>query len=393
MSIIKFMYETHCRHFKGDRPCHLNEVCNFHCPHLSVPRHRILVVHLEAMGAVLRATSLLPALKRKYPSSHITWVTQKPSQALLENNPYIDRILTTSSEDLLALSALNFDYAFCIDKSLKAGGVLKQTEVRKVFGFKVESRSGAVVPASDAAKELWYIGLSNQKKFYENQKTEAQLIAESLELQEFYHRDPYVLVLTEAERELVQVRRKGWASKDQIVVGLNTGCADTIPYKKLTVAYHRRLIEQLLKRDKVKIVLLGGPGDHLRNERIAAGFPQVIETPVDRGLRDGLCSVAACDIVVSGDSLGMHMAIALNKWVVAWFGPTCAQEIDLFGRGRKVQTLAGCSPCWKRACHQSTMCYDLAPIEDILSGIEEGISCTTSSFKQPSLETSFSPSL
>ena len=43
----------------------------------------------------------------------------------------------------------------------------------------------------------------------------------------------------------------------------------------------------------------------------------------------------ACDIVVSGDSLGMHMAIGLKKWVVAWFGPTCHQEIDLYDRGAK----------------------------------------------------------
>ena len=43
-----------------------------------------------------------------------------------------------------------------------------------------------------------------------------------------------------------------------------------------------------------------------------------------------------CDVVISGDSLGMHMAIALSKHVVAWFGPTSPQEIDLYDRGVKL---------------------------------------------------------
>src|SRR5690606_3919172 len=109
-------------------------------------------------------------------------------------------------------------------------------------------------------------------------------------------------------------------------------------------------------RDSV-IVLLGGREDREDHVEIARQT-SVILSPTDRGLRDGLISMGACDLVFSGDSLGLHMAIALRKWVVAWFGPTCEQEIDLYGRGVKLRTKAHCSPCWKRDCQQPVMCYD-----------------------------------
>src|SRR5687767_8165048 len=99
--------EIHCRHFSGYKPCGLSEVCDSLCPSRDIPQTRLLVIHLEALGAVLRATCILPAIKRKFPGSHITWVTHKPAQDLLRNNPYIDRILTT--DDPWSIKALQFD--------------------------------------------------------------------------------------------------------------------------------------------------------------------------------------------------------------------------------------------------------------------------------------------
>jgi heptosyltransferase-2 len=136
---------------------------------------------LGAIGAVVRATSLLKSMKRKYPDSHITWVTDAPSDQLLRDHPMLDRVLTTKAEDLLTLSVLEFDVAFMIDKSLRAAGVLKQTHADLVFGFAVDPRSGAILPATAAAEELWQLGLDNHRKFFINQKAETQLMVEALE--------------------------------------------------------------------------------------------------------------------------------------------------------------------------------------------------------------------
>jgi heptosyltransferase II len=376
------MAVTQCRHFSGYKPCGKNAVCDSSCSSKDIPQTRILVVHLEALGAVLRSTSLLIPLKRKFPSSHITWVTKKPAQSLLENNPYIDQVLTIDTEDLLRLSTFDFDFGFCIDKSQVASGIMKQINVDAVFGFTTDSRSAAIVPATPAADQLWQLGLDNNKKFFENQLPETQLVTEALELE--YKRDPYLYFMTEVELSRVSKLRRIWGSP---IIGLNTGCSSVISAKKLTVERHRELIAKLKPFGKI-VLLGGGPEDDERNRKIAEGL-DVIQTPCLSGLRDGMISAAACDIIVTGDSLGMHMGIALQKWIVAWFGPTCEQEIDLYGRGVKLKTPAACSPCWSRTCSKDPMCYDLVAPEDLKRGVLKGLNWLTSSSKQPISEISY----
>ncbi|MEN0060099.1 MAG: glycosyltransferase family 9 protein, partial [Bdellovibrio sp.] len=118
-----------------------------------------------------------------------------------------------------------------------------------------------------------------------------------------------------------------------------------------------------------EVVLLGGPEDTARNQDIAEGLP-VISSETQSGLRDGLVSVAACDVVITGDSLGMHMAISQQKHVVAWFGPTCAHEIDLYDRGSHILTQSPCSPCWKRTCENAVMCYDQVSLEEMIDAVK-----------------------
>ncbi len=335
---------------------------------MSVPTTRILIIHLEALGAVLRSTALLAPIKRKFQNAHITWVTLKPADQLLLQNPFIDRVVTYEAGNLLALMALEFDVTLCIDKSMQATGLAAHIQTEILYGFELDRHSGAIVPATPFANELWSLGLNNQKKFFENQKAETQLTCEALELGPF-ERDAYVLQLSEVERSESRERREIWSQNSKIVIGLNTGCSNVISYKKLSVKAHRDLIQKIQAMSSdFEIVLLGGREDSARNLEIAEGL-SVVQSATDRGLRDGVVSLNACDIIVSGDSLGMHMGIALKKWMVAWFGPTCSQEIDLFDHGVKVLSEATCGPCWKRVCEKSTMCYDLVDIDKIYSGI------------------------
>lgn len=361
-----------CRHFRGDRPCSRATQCDEACSSLEVPGSRLLLIHLGALGAVVRSTSLLAPLRRRFPKAHLTWVTDAPAHHLLQTHPGIDRVLTTSEADLLQLSALEFDVALVADKSLKAAGVLRRTQADLIFGFVAEPRTGAIIPATEHAQELWQLGLNDHQKFFVNGKTETQLLTEALALGP-WRRDEYHLPLTAPEKQMQGFRHGQWSRQGrQAVIGLSTGCAATIPAKKMSVENHRELLARLRSWSDVRVVLLGGPEDQQRNAAIAEGF-DVVLSPMDRGLRDGLVSVAACDVIFTGDSLGMHMSISQAVWTVAWFGPTCAHEIDLYGRGEKIMTKAACGPCWKRTCHKDVMCYDLVDLDEVLAALRRGV--------------------
>lgn len=355
---------TDCRFFNGYKPCGRNQLCDSNCAHRDIPRTRLLIIHLGAMGAVVRSTALLASIRRKFPSSHVTWVTEAPMQTLLSQDPWIDRVLTTNESDQLILGALEFDAAFVIDKSLKAVGLLRKTQADLVYGFTADSRTGAILPATEAARELWELGLDDHRKFFVNTKAETQLQVEALELGPF-RRDEYRLFLTADEEKEVSRRRALWSlQKDEPVIGFNTGCGPLMPNKKWTVEFHRQVLQRFLNQGHRNLVLLGGPEDRERNLQIGQGLP-VIQSLTDKGVRDGLQSLDACDLIYTGDSFAMHMAIARKKFVIAWFGPSCAHEIDLFDRGVKLQANVPCAPCWKRHCAQNQMCYDHVSLEQI----------------------------
>ena len=195
------------------------------------------------------------------------------------------------------------------------------------------------------------LGTHDDLKFRENKRTAQDILAETWEMP--YSREEYILQL--GEDELAQCKR--WRSelgldKARLVVGLNTGCSNAFPNKKLLVEQQAKLARRIdSELPGTKAILLGGREDTERNAKIfelARGA--AIQTPTTLGLRTGILLENLADVVISGDSLGMHLAIGLRKFVIAWFGLSCAAEVDLYDRGVKLVRDLACAPCWKKAC-------------------------------------------
>lgn len=348
-----------CKNFTGYRPCFPGTVCLDECVDPKPRGTRILIVNLEAMGNVLVTTTLLPAIRRKYPETTIFWITLPNAAPLLAHNPFIDRVVLWNPENWMMLLGMDFDIVMNVDKSLHAGAFVKSIRSKKSLGYGIDG-NGVIVPLNPEAGENYRLGLDDRLKFKVNKKTSSQLLTEAMGLK--FKRDEYILHLSDDELEFCRAyRRREQISESGIVVGLNTGCSPLYPNKKMTIDQHVVLIDALAKVPGVQILLLGGPEDTERNAEIARRVrTRVLSTPTTEGVRKGLCYINLCDVVISGDSFGMHAAIGLRKRVIVWFGVSCPQEIDLFDRGIKlVPDDLRCSPCWKRACPYNLECIQM----------------------------------
>ena len=126
------------------------------------------------------------------------------------------------------------------------------------------------------------------------------------------------------------------------IVGLNTGAGGRWASKQLdverTVAVAKRVHRACGGRGA--FLVLGGPAETQRNEAIIAGLARADVACSDGGTGNSLLQFAGlvglCDVLLSSDSLALHLAIALQIRVVAFFAPTSAAEIELDGRGDKV---------------------------------------------------------
>ena len=354
-----------CKHFTGHKPCFPYVDCLDECAD-NVPRgKRILIINLDAMGHVLVTASLLPAIKRKYPKSHISWITLPNATGLLENNPYLDAVYIWGSESWLILQSMKFDLVLNVDKSQRACSLMMSLSAREKLGFGVNG-DGVIVPLNKEAKYLYRLGLDDQLKFRVNQKTLPEILHESFKLR--FKRDEYVLNLSAEELAFCQnYKREVGIGDSDFVVGFNTGCSPIYPNKKMTIDQHVSLIDRLSSVSGIKLLLLGGPEDTERNaeiERIVGS--KVINTPTGDGLRRGICYENLCDLVITGDTFGMHLAIALKKYVVVWFGVSCWSEIELYGRGVKlIPEGLECSPCWKHECPYNLECIHMIDLDRI----------------------------
>lgn len=354
-----------CKHFTGYKPCFPDTQCYKECVEPHPTGKKILIVNLDAMGNVLATTAILPALKRKYPLSSINWITLKNSAPLLWQNPHIDNIYVWEPESWLILQQLKFDLILNVDKSKRSAAFTQSLRSKEKLGFGMNP-IGAIIPLNKEARENYILGLDDHLKFRVNTKTVQQIQCEQFRLK--YQRDEYVLELTTDEWQFTQQCKKDAGIKaNEILVGLNTGCSELYPNKKMTIEQHVALIQRLARVDGVRLVLVGGPEDTLRNAEIARqSESQVINTPTTDGLRKGLCYINMCDLVISGDSFGMHAAIGLKKHLIVWFGVSCWNEIDLFERGVKlIPEGLHCSPCWKKQCPYNLECIESVDLQAI----------------------------
>lgn len=359
-----------CKRFSGYKPCFPDHNCwEDGCKDNIPVGKKILIINLDAMGDVLMTTAQLPSIKRKYPDSTIYWITLKNAAPLLLNNPLIDHVYNFDASSLLILQQMKFDYVMNVDKSQQSCALLNSTNAQRKLGFGL-NENGKIIPVNEGANYNYKLGMDDHFKFKINQRTGQDYLAETFELD--YKRDEYILELTQDEKDFIEKYKKkvGIRKKDK-VIGFNTGCSELYPNKKMTVEQHIYLIRKLLKK-KYKIILLGGPEDTTRNKEIYSHFNgKIINSPTTEGLRRGICYESIPDIIVTGDSLGMHIAIGLKKYVIVWFGVSCWTEIDLYERGVKLfQEDLFCSPCWKKQCPYNLECIKMIDLDRIILEID-----------------------
>ena len=144
--------EFDCRFFASEKPCQFKLDCHIDnsCPKYQSMGKRILIIKLAAIGDVLRTTPILPVLKKKYPQSYITWITDKSSLQVLEENPYIDRLLTANYENALRLQVEEFDVLICLDKDTVASSLASIVKADQKLGFALSGK-GLLYPLNKEA--------------------------------------------------------------------------------------------------------------------------------------------------------------------------------------------------------------------------------------------------
>jgi len=359
-----------CQYYMGDRPCrwHKQKGVLCECEHFTPLNGSLLVIKLDAMGDVLRTTCLLPVIAKAWPGIRITWITRYESIPLLENNPYIMEVVPYNTDALVHISSRKFDRVINLDAGKISAGLASMAMATEKIGYMLHE-DGYVKGTNAAAEEWLRMGIFDDLKKM-NQRTYQEMMCSIIGLPTEGMK--YVLELTEAEE------KKGRSHLQELgldlsknIVGIHTGAGGRWPLKQWKEESFIALLPELMNElgRNTQILLFGGPLERELNRRITERVNDVFDSGCENEVRHFASLINCCSVVLSGDSLAMHVALALDRRAVVLFGPTSSTEIEMFGVGEKVIPDMDCLVCYKRKCDFTPNCMDLISVDMVKQAI------------------------
>jgi heptosyltransferase-2 len=338
---------------------------------------RVAIVKLGALGDVVRTTALVPGLRRLMPDMRLTWITAREALPLVRGLPDVARAVDVDGRGH-AWRRERYAWVLSLDDEMRA--------CRAATALAADRLSGAFVTPSGERRytadvDGWFgmgilrpaaeggLAEANRRK-RDNTRTFGDLLYEGLGLPGPIAHPTVPIPVPEREwasRWLDAAGLRAWPA----VVGLNTGAGARWRYKswgeEQTAVLARRVVDEL----GLAVLLLGGGPEQERIARIhvlAAG-PGVVAAPCDRDVLAFAALVAACDVLVTSDSLAMHLGIAARRPVIAFFGPTSDAEIELYGLGEHVVTSLPCRRCYLPTCDRRPHCMESIGVADLLGAV------------------------
>ena len=289
---------------------------------------RLGIVMMSALGDAVHVLPLLDAIKKKAPSSHITWILQPGPAAMVKGHPHVDdTVLFYRNKGLGAYRSVReqlaqrppFDLVMALQVYFKAGLVLSLTRAPIKLGFDFAR-----------ARDLNWLFTTHRIPAHPPQHVQDQYF-EFLDAMGVPHGPP-VWHLDPTPEELAEARRLIGAG-DGPLVGfvLATSKAEKnwMPERYAELAL--RLKEELGAR----IMLLGGrapielaAAEVIMKEAAAASPIDTMGAP----LRTLVAQLTCCDVVVSSDTGPFHMCVALNVPVVGLYGYTNPKRVGPYRR-------------------------------------------------------------
>lgn len=313
-----------------------------------------LILKTGALGDVVRTTAILPGLRGRHQGARITWVTAPEALDLVKRHPQIAQVVAVDPRSPASLAQARadlarteFDWVISLDDEEALCELASSLRTRRLSGaYLAADRERRYTPDVAPWFDMGLLSVHGRERADQlklaNRRSHAEILCAMLGLA---MGRPRLELEPQSERFAREfAERTGWRERGP-VVGLNTGAGGRWRSKMLPVERTVETAERLARAldDKVTFVLFGGAEERERNARIAAGLAgrvRLIDAGVDNALLDFAALVGCCDLMITSDSLGLHVALARGVRTVAFFAPTSAAEIEMFGLGEKVVSTA-----------------------------------------------------
>ncbi len=338
----------------------------------------ILIVKLSAIGDVVHTLPSLAALRRHFPDAHITWVIEEASADLIENHPYLDRVIVSRRKGWIA-NLKNIRNTGTVLKEIRQFiASLRKYRFDMVIDFHGLFKSAVIVGISGAKRKIGYRSLQELSGLFLNEKVyedmDKHAVDRYLDLPRHLGADvenpEFLIPLGEENKRRVDTLLK----EHKIDGGRPFVAVNPVAFWKTKLWEEKKfaeLCDRIAAELKTNVVFTGGKNDNVV-ERIQymTNFYAANLTG-KTSLRDLAYLYGLAQMVVTTDSGPMHIAAAVGTPTVALFGPTDPSRTGPYGKGHRViRTGLHCSPCFKKEC-DTVRCMKEITVDDVFDAVRE----------------------
>ncbi|MBH3206544.1 ADP-heptose--LPS heptosyltransferase RfaF [Serratia marcescens] len=309
---------------------------------------KILVIGPSWVGDMMMSQSLYRTLKAEYPSAEIDVMAPAWCRPLLARMPEVNQALAMPlGHGALglgerrrlgrALRANRYDRAYVLPNSFKSALVPFFADIPQRTGWRGEMRYGLLNDVRVLDKSAFplmvqrYVALAYDKG--------RVLRADDLPQPLLWPR------LQVSDEEIADTTAAFNLTDSRPIVGFCPG-AEFGPAKRWP-HYHYAALAQRLIEGGYQIALFGSAKDHEAGEQIRAALQEdardfCLNLAGKTQLEQAVILIAACRAVVSNDSGLMHVAAALNKPLIALYGPSSPDFTPpLSDKARVIRLISG----------------------------------------------------
>ncbi|MDD4953896.1 MAG: glycosyltransferase family 9 protein [Candidatus Omnitrophica bacterium] len=352
---------------------------------------KALIINPFGIGDVLFTTPLARALKENFGGISIGYWCNQRVAPILEDNPHIDQLFRLSRGDLKKISRASFWRG--LKELLKLINSVRREHFDACFDFSLDHRYGLAAKIAGIRKR---IGL--------NYKNRGRFLTDKIDISgykgrhvvEFYldllkplgitvrTRNPELFVSAPEKNKALEILKKNDITAADLVIGIAPGAGASwgrdSGRKQWRPDKFALLIDKLSQALNSKIILLGD----ITERPIAEKIISLVKTrPLDlvgrTTLKEFIAFLDVIDILVANDGGPLHMASALGKKTVSFFGPV---DPEVYGpyppdkqRHLVLDKYLECSPCYNdfrlMECRNHRDCLNLISVEEAFGAVEK----------------------
>lgn len=332
----------------------------------------ILIVKLSAIGDIIHALPVSYALKKLYPDSHITWVTETIGANIIRHNPCVDEIIIFEKHKFKQYKHFKAEFS-------KLYRRLHERHYNLSIDLQGLFKSACIIALANADTKIGYCNLREGSSLISRKivgpYAHGHIVDRYLDVLSIidpsysYREDPvFPFTPSLEDKQHIDTLTCG-LTKKMVLLAIGTNW----PNKTWTDQGYAEVIEELCKLNYQPIIIGNGPKDEAKALRIFTLLPPIIRKLTWNFIgKTSLSQLAAliqrAQLVIGGDTGNLHLAAGFNIPVIMLMGPTDATRNGPYHQEYNVVTVnRPCIHCWKRKCKFGYNCLEPISAKEVLN--------------------------